>query len=86
MDTKPILNIPVRVVDSSQIYGIGHDEATRTLAVRFKKAGEASTLYHFSNVAPETFAALRDAASIGSYFGKYIKAFPEQYPFQRISE
>jgi hypothetical protein len=85
MNTAAIQNIPLKEVDSSQISGIGHDAASRTLAIQFKnKAGAKTGLYHYANVTADMFVALREAPSIGSHFGKYIKAFPDQFPFRRI--
>ncbi|TAA11260.1 KTSC domain-containing protein [Pseudoxanthomonas winnipegensis] len=72
-------------VESSQIQAIGHDAETSTLAVRFKRwNGEPSSLYHYANFSAEDFAAFRSAESIGKHFGRYIKPFPEKYPFTRI--
>ncbi len=83
MSTIP--SIPTTEIASSQLHSIGHDEATNTLAIRFKnKAGEPTSLYHYANVDAETFAALRDAESIGSHFYKSIKPHTDRFPFTRI--
>ncbi|QMV32444.1 hypothetical protein 8G_00050 [Ralstonia phage Hyacinthe] len=72
-------------VKSSQIFSIGHDAATNTLAIRFKNwKGEVTSLYHYQNVTAEEFQAFRAAESIGAHFGKHIKPFAEKYPYQRI--
>lgn len=72
-------------VESSQIHSIGHDPATKTLAIRFKNyKGEATSLYHYSNVTAEEFAAFRNAESIGSHFGKHIKPYDKKYPYVKV--
>jgi len=74
-------------VQSSQIHSIGHDPNTSTLAIRFKNyKGEATSLYHYSNVTAADFEAFRSADSIGSHFGKHIKPRADKYPFQRVDE
>ena len=74
-------------VESSQIAAIGHDAETNILAIRFKsKSGAKGSLYEYDNVSADEFAAFRDAASIGSYFYKNIKPFPEKYPYTKIVE
>jgi hypothetical protein len=70
-------------VESSQIHSLGYDAASTTLAIRFKDrtTGAPTSLYHYANVPVEEFNALRDAASIGSYFGKHIKPYDRKYPY-----
>ncbi|NOV25924.1 KTSC domain-containing protein [Cupriavidus necator] len=78
-------SIAMQPVDSSQIHSIGHDAETGRLAIRFKnKAGEATSLYHYSNVTAEEFAAFSGAESIGSHFYKHIKPFSEKYPYAKV--
>lgn len=83
MDALRILMSPVV---SSQIHSLGHDDATNTLAVRFKNrtTGEPTSLYHYRNVPAEKYLALRNADSIGSHFGKNIKPYVIEFPFTRI--
>lgn len=80
------LSIPLSPVESSQIHSLGHDDATSTLAVRFKNraTGEPTSLYHYRNVSAEKYQALRNAPSIGSHFGKHIKPYVVEFPFTRI--
>lgn len=75
-------------VESSQIHSLGYDAATSTLAIRFKdrKTDAPSSLYHYANVPVEEFEALRDAASVGSYFGKHIKPYDVKYPYVCIEK
>ena len=70
-------------VESSQIHSIGYDEATETLAIRFKdrKTGAPTSLYHYSSFTPENWAAFRGAESFGSHFGRYIKPNHERFPY-----
>jgi hypothetical protein len=75
-------------VESSQIHSLGYDTATSTLAIRFRdRTSDApAALYHYANVPGAEFEALRDAASIGSYFGKHIKPYDVKYPYVCIEK
>ncbi|KVQ87317.1 hypothetical protein WK09_19970 [Burkholderia ubonensis] len=82
-------HIPVQEVESSQIYAIGHDPATNTLAIRFlaKRGGDKpGSLYHYANFTAEDFEAFRDAESIGSHFGKHIKPYDKKYPYTKVED
>jgi hypothetical protein len=79
---QPQQLITMDSVESSQIAAIGYDEATQTLAIQFK--GGTRATYHYANVPSEEFAAFRDAESVGSYFYRNIKPFPDKYPYTRI--
>jgi hypothetical protein len=59
--------IEMAPVVSSQIAAIGHDG--NTLAVKFS----SGATYYYSGVSQEDFAAFKDADSIGSHFGKFIR-------------
>lgn len=87
ISTKPI---PLQDVESSQIESIGHDAETNTLAIRFKpyrsSPDKPGALYHYANVDADTFAAFRDAESLGRHFGQHIKPFPEKYPYTKVAE
>ena len=80
-------------VESSQIAEVGYGEGLygpETLALRFpptkkqKAAGEPGSEYHYQNVTPEMHQEFMAAESIGSYFGRNIKSFPEKYPFTKV--
>jgi|LakMenE18May11ns_1017448.scaffolds.fasta_scaffold9947943_3 hypothetical protein len=72
-------------VESSQIDAIGYDPESQTLAIQFKsKSDKPGSVYHYSNFTPDDFAALKGAESIGSYFYKHIKPFPDKFPYTRI--
>lgn len=78
--------IDMQEVESSQIHSIGHDEATETLAIRFRdyKTQGPSSLYHYSNFTTADFEAFRDAESIGSHFGKHIKPYDKKHPYVKV--
>ena len=79
------MKIALTPVKSSQIASIGYDAASKTLAVQFKrfKDGQPTTVYHYSNVEPETFAQFEAAESKGRFFGAQIKG-NTNYPYQKI--
>jgi len=60
-------------VKSSQISEIGHDPATKTLAVKFKTGG----VYHYGNVSASDHHTLVTAHSVGSHFATNIKNQPK---------
>jgi hypothetical protein len=62
--------IALTPVESSQVAAIGYDEATSTLAVKFKYG---LAIYHYPGVNKETYDAFMAAESIGKFFGQYIK-------------
>lgn len=72
--------IALAPVTSSQIEAVGYDEATKTLAVQFKKGA----IYHYANVPAETYKAFSSAESLGKWFGANIKAHPGKYPFKKV--
>ncbi|WP_186122343.1 KTSC domain-containing protein [Burkholderia gladioli] len=80
--------IAVKEVESSQIFAIGHDAATNTLAIRFRsyKTNGPTSLYHYANVPAEVFAELASAKSIGTYFGQNIKPYDKKYPYVQIEK
>lgn len=71
-------------VESSRLHAIGYDAATQTLAIQFKAKAGPGSVYHYSNVTPDDFAALKGAESVGSHFHKHIKPFKEKFPFVKI--
>lgn len=72
--TEPRPPIELTAVNSSQVKAIGYDPTTKTLAVTFTRGTGA--IYHYPDVAPDSFEAFRTAESIGSYFGQHIKNLP----------
>lgn len=80
--------IALEPVKSSQLVAIGHDPATNTLAVRFQpRAGEErGGLYHYANVNENLFAALKGAASAGSFFHANIRPNATDFPYVRITD
>lgn len=71
---EPYMPIPMNHVTSNQVKAIGYDESTKTLAVSFTRGTGA--IYHYPNVEPELYAEFVGAESIGTFFGKHIKALP----------
>lgn len=81
------MTITMTPVSSSQIHSIGHDPATNTLAIRFNgRNNTPGTLYHYSNVSADTFAAFSGAKSVGAHFYQHIKPHTDRFPYQRIDE
>lgn len=71
-EPRPMIQlIPVK---SGQVKAIGYDAATKVLAVTFTRGTGA--IYHYPNVEQKTFNDFMGAESIGTYFGKHIKALP----------
>lgn len=81
-EAQPPQQIALDSVESSQIQAIGYDAATQTLAIQFKSGKQA--VYHYANVDAELYQAFSMAESVGSFFYKNIKPFPEKYPYTRI--
>lgn len=76
--------IALEPVESNQVGAIGYDEATKTLAVQFKRGARA--IYHYPNVERATFEAFKGAESIGTYFGQHLKALPfEKFPAEEVT-
>lgn len=69
-ETKPLPEIKMCPCVSSQISEYGFDEATKTLAIKFKHGG---SVYHYDNVPTEVYTELCGAGSKGAFFGKRIK-------------
>lgn len=74
--------IALTPVSSSQIEAIGYDEASKTLAVKFKKGA----VYQYQNVPAELYKQFSKAESLGKFFGATIKAHPGAYPFKKVPE
>lgn len=89
-DTIPE-HVTMAPVQSSQIHSIGHDAEKNRMYVQFKnKAGEPSSTYSYGNISADDHAKLlgRDAGenhSIGSHFGRHIKADPAKHPFTKLN-
>ncbi|KVU22289.1 hypothetical protein WK65_18290 [Burkholderia ubonensis] len=79
--------IEMQPVESSQIHSIGYDAESETLAVRFKgRAGDPTSLYHYSKFTQANFDAIRTADSIGSHFYRNIKPFSDRFPYECIEK
>lgn len=76
---EPRPPILLEQVESNQVGAIGYDEATKTLAVQFRRG--AMAFYHYPNVERETFEKFKSAESIGGFFAQHIKSLPfKKYP------
>lgn len=80
--------IQLEPVTSSRLAAIGYDEETFTLAVRFPptKKSPAGKIYHYSGVSEEVFDDMKNAESIGVFFGETIIKNPERYPCLCVDE
>ena len=56
-------------VESSLLKSVGYSAESKTLEVEFAKGG----VYRYFNVPPEKHKEMMAAASIGSYFSKFVK-------------
>lgn len=79
--------IALAEVVSSQIAAIGHDTESDTLAIQLapKKNGTPGSIYYYSNFQITDLELFMAAESLGSYFYKMIKPFPEKFPYVKIS-
>ena len=66
--------ITLNPVESNQVKAVGYDPLTRELAVTFTRGNGA--IYHYFEVAPQTFEDFIKAESIGKFFGQHIKHLP----------
>ena len=86
-----------KAVESSQIEAVAHDPETNTLGIKFppnkkqREAGLPGSEYYYVNITPEFYTALLNAKtdpdfeSVGKFFGKLIKPFPDKYPFVKVA-
>jgi hypothetical protein len=83
--------------NSSQVHSSSYEPVDQTLNIRFhcvckdkdsecpKCGGRGyGSEYKYTGVGAETYATVRDAASVGKAFGEHIKAHPDKYPFKRL--
>lgn len=66
-------------VKSSLLKSVGYDAATGTLEVEFSNG--PSRVYQYADVAPEKFAEMMAAKSVGSFF---LKAVKPHHPCKRM--
>lgn len=80
--------IPLTPCQSARIQAHGFDPETRTLALQFK-AENGPCVYHYSNVEPELYKALCEAASLGRFFSERINVKDEhgdlRYPYTKVA-
>lgn len=75
-------------VQSSQIAAVGYDPAVQILEVEFKsfKPDKPNSVYQYSNVPQQVADELVGAESVGTHFGRAIKARPDLYPYKKIGQ
>jgi hypothetical protein len=56
-------------VESSNLASVGYDASSATLEIEFRKSG----LYQYFGVSADTYEALMNAGSKGTYFDQHIK-------------
>jgi hypothetical protein len=80
--------IELTPVTSSRIAAIGHCPETFTLAVKFPpaKKSPAGKVYHYANVSEEMFDDMKNASSVGVFFGQNILNSPDAFPFTCVDE
>ena len=83
--------VPVITMDevpSSQIFALGYDAASGTLAIRFRDrdSGAPTSLYHYANFTPADYEAFRNAASLGSFFYQHIRPFSHVFPYTCVEK
>lgn len=85
-----MLKIPRIPVVSSQIKAIGYDAPSLQMDIEFinhsKDPNKPASVYRYSNVSPQEYAALAGAESIGKFFGANIKPFPQRFPFRKLTQ
>lgn len=88
IDQANALDIPTTPVEDKEIHSLGWEEASNTLAVRFRdfKTGSPKSLYHYMNFGPTDWAAFRDAEVKGSHFREHVRPHQDRYPCFRIEE
>ncbi len=64
-------------VSSSNLRSVGYDSSSSTLEVEFN----SGSVYQYSSVPPNVYAALMSASSHGTYFNANIK---NSYRFRQI--
>lgn len=81
MATAP--QIKLEPINSSRIAAVGFDADSFTLAVKFPptKAAPMGKVYHYSGIDEMMFEDLKNAESIGRFFGETIVANPQRFPF-----
>jgi len=84
-EVKAIPVIAIAPVESSQLFGIGHDPVTNTLAIQFKSKTGAGSIYHYDNFTSEQFAEFKSAESLGSHFKRVIKPATDAHPYRKVA-
>lgn len=86
------IQIKPLVVESSQIWGIGYDYPSETLAIQFRKKDLPGSVYYYSNFSPLDLAKFDavikgqvEGMSAGQHFALAIKPEVIKFPYVRVS-
>jgi len=64
-------------VSSTSVRSIGYDAGTKILEVELRNNG----IYQYFGVPPRVFDDLRNAASVGRYYSKFVR---DEYEYRKI--
>lgn len=75
-------------VNSSRLAAIGYDGDSFALYVQFPPSKKAprGKVFRYDNISEEVFDDLKNAPSIGQFFGLNIVNNPDKYPFVCVDE
>lgn len=82
-----MLKIKRTPVQSSQIAAIGYDSSTQQMDIEFvnRSPDKPASVYRYQNVTPDDLLEFKTADSLGSYFKREIKPFPDRYPYRKLT-
>ncbi len=69
-------------VSSSQIASVAHDPDNSLLQIKFN----SGSTYQYSGVPASLYEEMLKAPSIGTFFGKQIKARADLYPYTKVQD
>lgn len=86
---KPFPKVDLCECESSRIHAHGYCQKTNTLALQFKaKGGDPGSIYHYDGFEPAAYEDLKNAESIGKFFGARVNVRNEdgslRYPFRKL--
>lgn len=82
---KPVPDIALAPIESSQLAEIGYHPESQTLAIRFKGRGDApGSLYHYDGFTPDDWTAFQASESKGSHFYRHIKPHTDKFPYRKV--
>lgn len=68
--------VDLQPCESSNLEAYGYDEATQTLAIKFKQDPKVQPhkVHHYLAVPPDVYEGLKSASSVGRYFISEIRS------------